>query len=247
MDFITDSPSSGRFPTTLWSRVACAAELDGSQARVALGELCRIYWYPIYAFIRRKGHDPERALDLTQDYFARLLEKRTFAAADPFRGRFRTFLLTDCTFFLADQRDHGAAHKRGGGRAIISIDARDAEGAFLYEPAHGETPERQFERDWAQTLIGNVFERIEKSYREDGRAEWFRCFRPILASDPNALPYAALAVELGMSEGGARVAVHRLRARFAAELREKIASTLESPTVAAVDDELRDLFAALRL
>ncbi len=245
-DFMTDSPSPARFPTTQWSRVACAAEPDGSHARLALGELCRIYWFPVYAYIRRKGYDPERAADLAQDYFTRLVEKGTLAAADPFKGRFRTFLLTDCAFFLADQRDRDAAQKRGGDRTVVSIDARSAEGTFLHEPAHSATPERLFERDWAQTLIGCVFARLEELYEASGRGEWFRRLRPVLASDPDAMRYAPLAAELGMTEGSARVAVHRLRARFAVELRAEIAATLKDTSPAAVDDELRDLFAALR-
>ncbi len=116
--------------------------------RAALAELFGAYWYPIYALIRRKGHDAEAALDLTQDYFARLLEKGTVAAADPVNGRFRSFLRADCSFFLADRRDRDRALKRGGGRPLLSIDARDAEGRFLREPSHDRTPERMFERDW---------------------------------------------------------------------------------------------------
>jgi RNA polymerase sigma-70 factor (ECF subfamily) len=220
---------------------------DSSEAREALHELCRIYWFPVYAYIRRKGHDPEHAADLAQDYFTRLLEKGTLAAANPLKGRFRAFLLTDCAFFLADRRDYEAAQKRGGGRAIISIDAQNAEGSFLHEPSHSATPERLFERDWAHTLIASVFDRLEKYYEADGRIEWFRRLRPVLTGDPEAKRYELLAAELGMAEGSVRVAVHRLRARFAAELRNEIAATLDDPSPGAIDDELRDLFAALEM
>jgi DNA-directed RNA polymerase specialized sigma24 family protein len=127
-----------RFPTTRWSRIAAAAD---PEACGALAELCSAYWFPVYSFIRRRGHGPEDALDLTQDYFARLVEKGTVAAANPARGRFRSFLLTDCTFFLADSRDRIRALKRGAGRAVLSIDARDAEGRFCHEPSHDITPD----------------------------------------------------------------------------------------------------------
>jgi DNA-directed RNA polymerase specialized sigma24 family protein len=245
MDVVTDSPLPAGFPTTRWSRVARAAEPDGSKAEVAVAELCRAYWFPVYAFIRRKGNDPDCAADLAQDFFARLLGQGTLAAADPFKGRFRTFLLTDCAFFLADRRDHDAAQKRGGGRTILSIDARDAEGGFQHDPAHNETPERLFEKDWAHALIGLVLERLERSYSETGRAEIFRGLRPILTSDPDATGYVSLAADLGMTEGSLRVAVHRLRTRFAVELRQEIATTLRDPSPDTIDDELRDLFAAL--
>src|SRR5262249_54971436 len=132
------SPAA-RFPTTRWSRVVSAGDPHAPGARAALAELCAAYWFPIYALIRRKGHDPEHALDLTQAYFARLLEKRTVAAAAPVKGRFRAFLLADCSFSLADRADRDHARKRGGGRAALPIDARDAEGRFLHEPAHDLT------------------------------------------------------------------------------------------------------------
>ena len=145
-----------RWPTTLPtadSRPPAGAASSPPPAatgprREALAELCAAYWFPVYALIRRKGHDPDAALDLTQDYFAPLLEKGTVAAADPDKGRFRSFLLADCSFSLSDRRDRDRALKRGGGRPVLSIDARDAEGRFLREPSHDRTPERLFERDW---------------------------------------------------------------------------------------------------
>src|SRR5215212_1673973 len=132
------STSAAHFPTTHWSRVARAGDPTTPEARAALAELCGAYWYPIYALIRRKGHGPDAALDLTQDYFARLLEKGTVAAADPVKGRFRAFLLADCSYFLADRRDHDLALKRGGGRPVVPIDAHEAEGRYRHEPAHGD-------------------------------------------------------------------------------------------------------------
>jgi RNA polymerase sigma-70 factor (ECF subfamily) len=238
------SPPTG-FPTTHWSLVASASGPPTPEARAALAELCRAYWYPIYALIRRKGHGVDEALDLTQDYFARLLEKGTVSAADPEKGRFRSFLLTDCSYFLADRRDRGRALKRGGGRPLLSIDARDAEGRFLREPSHDQTPEMLYERDWALALIDRVFDGLERHYRETGRTELFERMKPLVSSDPGAAHRAAVAAELGMTEGNLRVAIHRLRGRFAAGLRVEVAATLQEAGDVAVHEELRALYAVL--
>src|SRR5262245_24667532 len=208
---MNESPPPARFPTTHWSRVARAGGPPTPEARAALAELCGAYWYPIYALIRRKGHGADEALDLTQEYFPRLLEKGTVAAADPEKGRFRSFLLADCTFFLADRRDRDRALRRGGGRPVLSIDARDVEGRFLREPSHDRTPVRMFERDWALALIARVFDRLERHYAETGRSEMFRRLKPLVASGPDAAPRATVAAELGMTEGNLRVALHRVR------------------------------------
>jgi RNA polymerase sigma-70 factor (ECF subfamily) len=240
-----DSAPPTGFPTTHWSRVASAGGPPTPEARAALAELSGAYWYPIYALIRRKGHGAELALDLTQDYFARLLEKGTVSAADPEKGRFRSFLLTDCSYFLADRRDRGRALKRGGGRPLLSIDARDAEGRFLREPSHDETPERVFESDWAISLIGRVFDGLERHYRETGRSQLFQRLKPLVSSDPDAARRAAVAAELGMTDGNLRVAIHRLRSRFAAGLREEVAATLQDGGEEAVEEELRALYAVL--
>ena len=141
-----NGPTPGSFPTTRWSRVAAAGAGDRIGSETALAELCSAYWYPLYAFIRRKGNNPEQALDLTQGFFARLLERGVVTEADPARGRFRTFLLADCGHFLAHERERAGAARRGGRSAMLSIDARDAEGRYGREPAHGQTPERLFER-----------------------------------------------------------------------------------------------------
>ncbi len=242
---MTKQSPAAPFPTTHWICVARAGAPASSKARAALAELCGAYWYPIYAFIRRKGHGPDRALDLTQDYFARLLEKGTVAAADPAKGRFRSFLLADCSFFLADCGDRDRALKRGGGRPIVSIDVQGAEGRFILEPTHGDTPERLYERDWALALIARVFDRLEQHYAATGRCELFRCLRPMVSSDPDAASYEAIASELATTVGNLRVAAHRLRARFAVWLRDEVAATLEDPRDDAVDAELRDLFVVL--
>ncbi len=146
----------GRFETTHWSLVLAARDRDTPEAEAALADLCAAYWYPLYAFVRRKGHDPEHAADLTQEFFARLLEKDYLRSVDRSRGRFRSFLLAACSHFLANERDRERARKRGGGRPPVSIDVRDAEGRYLAEPSHGLTAERLFERRWALTLLEGV-------------------------------------------------------------------------------------------
>jgi RNA polymerase sigma-70 factor (ECF subfamily) len=240
-----ETSSNAPFPTTCWSRVTRAGGTPTAEARAALAELCGAYWYPMYALIRRKGHGADEALDLTQDYFARLLERGTVSAADPVKGRFRSFLLADCSFFLADRRDRDRALKRGGGRPVLSIDARDAEGRFLREPAHNQTAERLFERDWALALVARVFDRLERHFGETGRSELFRRLKPFVSCEPDTAARAIVAAGLGMSQGNLRVAIHRLRARFAAGLREEVAATLQESSDDAVEEELRALYTVL--
>src|SRR4051794_1325354 len=239
-------PPDARFPTTRWSRVLAAGGRSTPEAGAALAQLCAAYWYPVYALIRRRGHDPDAAADLAQDYFARLLEKGTLAAADPDKGRFRAFLRTDCGFFLADARDREARLKRGGGLAAISIDARDAEGRYRVEPVGGLTPERLFDRAWAVALLDRALNDVGRHYAATGRAALFERLRPYLTDDAAAPPHEESGRALGMTAGAVQVAVHRVRARFSAALRAQIAATLDAPTPADVDEEVRDLFAALR-
>ena len=239
----SDGPSPARFPTTQWSRVISAGDPDAPLARESLAELCNAYWYPLYAYIRRRGHDPEQAKDLTQDFFARALEKGLFSEADPARGRFRSFLRTVCAHFLANRHDWEGARKRGGDRTILPIDAAGAEGQYAREMADGLTPERIFDRSWALTLLGRVLDRLGREYDEAGKAATFEALRGALAGDSDTSSYAVVAVRLGTTEGAARVAAHRLRRRYGELLRQEIAATLADPT--QVDDEIRDLFAAL--
>jgi RNA polymerase sigma-70 factor (ECF subfamily) len=231
------------FPTTHWSRIIAAGDRDGPEAREALAALCHAYWYPLYAYIRRRGHSPEQAEDLTQDFFARVLEKGVLAEADPGRGRFRAFLRTVCAHYLANRHDRENARKRGGGRALLSIDAADAESRYVREPAHELTPERIFDRTWALTLLGRVFDQLRREYEDGGRSAAFEELRVVLTGDPDAAPYATIARRLGTTEGAVRVAVHRLRRRYGLLLRQEIAATIDDP--AQVDDEIHALFAAL--
>ncbi len=235
---------SPRFPTTRWTLVVGAAEGLGG-AREPLAELCRAYWYPTYAFIRRKGHPPDRALDLVQSYFARLIERGAIAAVNPAKGRFRAFLLADCGFFLADQLDHDRALKRGGGTTPISIDARDAEGRYLVEPVDDETPDRLFDRAWAVALIARAFDRLAEEHREPPRARLFDQLKGVLAGGSKALLLANIAEDLGMTVAAVESASRRLRKRFADAVRSEIAATLDDPTPERVEDEVRALFEAL--
>jgi RNA polymerase sigma-70 factor (ECF subfamily) len=233
----------GQFPTTHWSQVAQAGDLASPGTRDALATLCSAYWYPLFAFIRRRGHHAEEARDLVQDYFARLLEGRVLAAADPAKGRFRTFLIADCIRFLSHQRARARALKRGGHRQFLTIDAARAEQRYAFEPASTLTPEQIFFRAWALTLLDEVLTKLRAEYEKDGRGAIFDRLKGVLTAEPDATPYATIAAELGMTEGAIQVAVHRLRRRYGAVLRREIAATVADPS--EVDDEIHALFTAL--
>jgi DNA-directed RNA polymerase specialized sigma24 family protein len=240
---MNESAQPAGFPTTHWSRVAHAVNPAAPEAQAALAELCGAYWYPIYAFIRRKGNGPEQALDLTQGYFAHLIERGTVASADPTRGRFRSFLLADCRHFLAHERERDAAARRGGRLAVLSINARDAEGQYQLEPTHEQTPERLFDRDWALALLQGVVAQIRREYEASGRGASFEVLKVVLEAGSSQVSQADIAARLGTTEAAAQVAVHRLRKRYREALRATIAATVAD--IAEVDDELNALFAAL--
>jgi len=230
------------FATTRWSLVAAAGDPAAPDSRQALAELCRAYWYPVYAYVRRRGHDHHAAQDLTQAFFARLLEKNDLAAADRTRGRFRSYLLTACQHFLANEHDRETARKRGGGKAHLPLDFAGADGRYSREPADEATPERVFDRRWALELLDRAVGELRSEYEQSGRAKLFDALKDCLAGKAE-VAYADLARQLGMTEGAVKVAVHRLRQRYRDRLREAIADTVATPE--EVDDEIRDLFAAL--
>jgi RNA polymerase sigma-70 factor (ECF subfamily) len=231
------------FPSTHWSRVVQSTEGSSLEVRAALDALCSAYWYPLYAFIRHRGHGPDQAADLVQALFAHLLERNAFAAADRCRGRLRTYLLAVCRNFLADHDDERRAKKRGGGRTVLSIDRSDAEGRYRAEPADTVTPDRLFERAWALALLERVLGQLRREYETAGKRRLFVALEPALAGTSGE-PLGVIATSLGMSEGSVQVAVHRLRRRYRELIREEIASTIDDP--AAVEDEIRDLFSALK-
>jgi RNA polymerase sigma-70 factor (ECF subfamily) len=237
------APRSPAFATTRWSIVVRAASRDTAQARDSLATLCQTYWFPLYAYVRRRGHAPDDAQDLTQSFFARLLEKNWVGHADRTKGRFRTFLLSAMNHFLADEWDRARAQKRGGGSPLVPLPFDAAEARYLQEPADAATPERTFERRWALALLDEVLKRLRAEYEQDGKSELFAALHPCLVGERTAQPYDALARTLGTSESAIKSAVHRLRQRYRHLLRDEIANTVDGTD--QVDEELRHLFAVL--
>jgi RNA polymerase sigma-70 factor (ECF subfamily) len=240
---MSQDPSAARFPTTHWSRLRAAGDSDAPAARAALEGLCHDYWYPLYAFVRSRGHDPETARDLVQDLFVALLERDDLRGLDPARGRFRSFLMACCAHHLARHHGRERALKRGGGRVPIPIDAPAAESRFGGEPAHDLTAERLFERRWALTLLDRTLAALDAEAARSDRPALYERLRPALLGLDGAPSYQAVAAELGLTEGAVKMAAHRLRARYRAVLRAEVARTVADP--AEVDAEIRDLLAAL--
>jgi RNA polymerase sigma-70 factor (ECF subfamily) len=236
--------AGGRFATTRWSVVLAARDGEEVPAREALATLCGLYWYPLYAFARRRGAPPEEAQDLTQAFFTHLLEKEAIRHVDPGRGRFRSFLLASFKNFQADEREKARAKKRGGGQVALPIDGEAAEGRYALEPSHGLTPERIYEKRWALTLIERVLERLRERHARAGKEHQFERLRVFLAGERRPVPYAEVARRLEMSELAVKVAVHRLRKRFRELLREEIAQTVAGQE--EVEAELRALQSALK-
>jgi len=224
--------------TTHWSVVLNAAHSDTTNARDALANLCQTYWHPLYAYLRRRGYSPPDAEDLTQGFFAQLLEHNAVATVSPEKGRFRSFLLASLNHFLSDQWDKARAQKRGGGK-VISFDTETAETWLDQVPSRNLTPERAFELRWAITLLEQVYRKLEEEHRQQGKSELFDALRTTIAGPGNSAPYMELGQKLGLNEGAVKVAVHRLRQRYRALLRQTIAETVE--TKAEVEEELRYL------
>jgi RNA polymerase sigma-70 factor (ECF subfamily) len=231
------------FVTTHWSVVLAAGHGDTTRADDALAHLCQTYWYPLYAYARRRGCPPPDAQDLTQEFFARLLEGNWVAQADRQRGRFRSFLLSAMKHFMANEWNRAHAQKRGGRQPVLSLDDDSAEHRYRLEPAETATPESLFERGWALTLLEGVLARLEAEYRRAGKQAAMEAMRPALTTDREAIGYAEMSQKLGMTETAARVAVHRLRQRYRQLIRAEVASTVASPE--EVDAEMRHLFQAL--
>ena len=231
-------------PTTHWSLVLQAGHGTEATASNALDQLCRAYWYPLYAYVRRRGHNQTEACDLTQEFFCRLLRGEWLRGVDPERGRFRSFLLSAMNHFLANERRREQTAKRGGGCALFSLDEQDAEGRYLLEPAHEQDPERLLDRRWALTLLDRTMNRLAEDYGQSGRAALFDALKGMLTGDDTQLPYADVARQLGATEAGIKQAASRMRERYRALLRTEIAQTVARPE--QVDEEIRELFAALR-
>jgi RNA polymerase sigma-70 factor (ECF subfamily) len=236
------TPGPRRFQTTHWSLVLTAADHSGAQARSALSALCEAYWHPVYAFIRRTVRSEDDARDLTQAFFTRVIERRYLRAASPERGRFRSFLLTAVRHFLADERDHRRALKRGGGVPHVAIGPAPMAGEPAADPQSDETPEQIYERQWALAALDAAVGRLRADYDRSGRRAVFELLRPAIDGDAR-VDYGDLARSLGRREGAVRVAVHRLRRHVGASLRAAIAETVAD--AGDVDDELRFLMSVL--
>lgn len=237
----SDARDAVRFEATRWSIVVAAGGADSERAHRALKHLCAAYWYPLYAFVRRQGQSPHDAQDLTQAFFARLLERNFLGDADPGKGRFRSFLLGALKHFLSDEWNRARALKRGGGVRFIALDAESAETRHKMEPADESSAESVYDRRWALALLDRVLRRIRGEFARDGKEHVFEVMKSALTGAKIA--YAEIAVHLGLTEGAVRTAVHRLRIRYRDLLRAEIAETVASP--AEVDAEMQHLFAAL--
>jgi len=235
-------PAASQFATTHWSVVLAAKDDTSSAAADALAQLCRVYWYPLYAFIRRRGYGPDDAQDLTQEFFYRLLDRRYLSAVDHRKGRFRTFLLGALEHFLANEWRRSQTQRRGGGQQIISIDD-SAEQRYAHEPATDVSPERIYDQRWALAFLEQVLGKLRAEFIEAGKGATFEALKAFLTGDRPVVAYAELATSLGTTENALKMAVSRMRQRYAELLRQEIANTLSSPD--EIEDELRSLMTAL--
>jgi RNA polymerase sigma factor (sigma-70 family) len=231
-----------QFARTRWTLVLTACASDSPTAAKALAELCQLYWHPLYAYVRRRGYAPHDAQDLTQEFFARLIEKHKLARLTREQGKFRSFLLTALNHFLTDEWKRGQAQKRGA-HQIVSLDAASAETRYRLVPADTLTPEKVFEKQWVLTLLDAVFGRLKMEYEAAGKSALFAELNFALTGDRSAVPYGELARRLGMSVGAVKVAVYRLRQRYREVLRAEVAETVAGPE--DVEEELRELFRAV--
>jgi RNA polymerase sigma factor (sigma-70 family) len=230
------------FQTTHWSIVVHSGRRSTVQSQDAMAQLCQMYWWPLYAYVRRHVQDQHQAQDLTQAFFANVLEKNYFADANPLRGRFRAFLLTSLKRFMANQWDKEVAQKRGGGKRMLSLDFEEGERQYSHEPTDTLTAGQVFHRNWARTLLDRVFEQLRAEFNSDGKAEQFIELQTFITPLHDKVNIADVADRLGMTESAVRVAAHRLRKRYRNLLREEISQTVVGPE--EVEDEIGSLFAA---
>jgi RNA polymerase sigma-70 factor (ECF subfamily) len=231
------------FPTTHWSVVLRAGELDAGIAHAALEDLCQGYWYPIYSFVRRRGSSPEDAQDLTQEFFSRLLANGGLATVHPAKGRFRSFLLASLKNLLANEWNRARTQKRGGGVPLFSLDEKTAEDRFQLEPPDNTTPEEIFERRWAETLLERVLLRVRAEWNERDKQQRFDSLKTFLTDRRGEVPFAEMAAKLGTTVPALRSVVHKLRELYRRVFLDEIAQTVDGP--GEVEDEVRRLFAVL--
>ena len=234
---------ASRFATTHWTVVLTAGKPESSRYRQALETLCQTYWFPLYAYLRRQGHDAHQAEDYVQAFFAKLLEKHGLRLADPKRGRFRSFLLAALKHFLANEVDRVQTQKRGGNLKIFSLNNQDAETRYSLQHAHHLTPEKLFQRHWALTLLERTLTQLQAEAVHGGKQELFNRLKCYLTWEKDSSPYRDAAAELNMTEGAVKAAVHRLRVRYRQLLRDEIAQTVANED--QIDEEIHDLFTAL--
>lgn len=245
LDFNAPPPrtGSGSFASTHWSVVLLAGATPSPAAREALEKLCRAYWYPLYVFVRRQGHGPNEAQDLTQGFFAHLLADESLGRADPDKGRFRSFLIGALKHFLINEWQREHRQKRGGGCVTFSLEDEEAEARFAAEPADEWTPERAYDRRWAEALLEQVLEQLGREFADAGLTARFEALKVFLLAGPEPECYAAVAARLGLSESAAKSAIHRLRQRYGELIRAEIAQTVADP--AEMEAEMRHLFSVL--
>jgi RNA polymerase sigma-70 factor (ECF subfamily) len=231
------------FTTTHWSVVLAAKQDSSEAAQAALERLCCTYWYPLYAYVRRRGHSPEDAQDFTQAFFTELLERSSLRTVDPSKGKFRSFLLGALQHFLLNEWDKSRRLKRGGHYQFIAWEEVNAEGRYTQEPSHDSTPDRIFDRIWALTLLAQVLERLKREYLAMDKAALFEALQGYLTGEKNSSGYAELGARLNMGEGAVKMAVLRLRRRYGELLRFEIANTVTSRQ--EIDEEIRQLFGVL--
>jgi len=231
------------FTTTHWSVVLTASQSDSPQAAQALEKLCRRYWYPLYAYTRRRGHDPHQAQDLVQEFFARFLAKNYLAGLSSERGKFRSFLLASLNHFLANEWDRAQALKRGGGQTFISLDDENAEVRYHHEPATAATPDSIFERRWALTVLEEALKRLQKEFSDTGREAQFDRLKGFLEGDVARGDYDVAAADLKVSPGAVAMAVQRMRQRYRELVRDEVAQTVSQP--GEIEEEMRHLVAVL--
>jgi RNA polymerase sigma-70 factor (ECF subfamily) len=239
-----EHPSAAGFASTQWSLVLAAGQPGEPQSQAALEELCRRYWVPLYAYARRRTRDVHEAQDAVQGFFSHLLEKNTVAVAEPERGRFRSFLLTAFRHFLANEHAKHSTRKRGGGKSVLSLDFDLGESRFRHEPVDRMTAERLYDRQWIATLLEGVLNQLREAMARAGKKRQFETLVPFLSGNHDEGAYTKAATRLGITEGAAMVAVHRLRGRYRRMLQAEIARTLSDP--GEVEDEIRHLFNCLR-
>ena len=232
------------FATTHWSVVLSARDSVSPHAGAALDQLCRSYWYPLYAYVRRKGNDSEAARDLTQEFFAQLLAKRLLAGVDRNKGKFRSWLLGVMNHFLAHEWAKATAQKRGGGVPVFSLDETDAEDRYRHEPADNASPEKLFDRRWAFTLLERAAARLRDEYEATEKSAIYNALKAFVSADGTALSYEEAAQQLGLSTSATKSAIHRLRQRYQEVIREEIAQTVSTAT--EIDEEIRYLLAVIR-